>query len=658
MNDREKIKKILESEEIPVQLRPENIDLIIKSRRRQKAKYSGKSFRNQYICIFAGLALCLGVSTSGIILTEKKDSNIILSDGVGNANISVETETVSSEEYMLKSAESYDEIYEIFSAASKNYNNVYNCMKYSDETETDEVSVNQENIFSGNSISSEINKAVTDGKSIFSTDENNSYINIARVSSGEFLYNYSVNINEDLNSEICGMYITDNKLIVISDENTVTTVLAYSIGYKDDNPKLAYLGKYSQSGSFSDIRIKDDYIYIITSETKNLYGNINSEDYDEYLPSYYVNGEKRYIQYENIYIPSDFRELNSEELNTGFTTVGALKINQDYGNINTDRNGDIFIETDIKSFVKSAEFVYCSENNLYVTVSNYSNAYTQNTDILKFSLSDGNIIQQGVGNVKGIPLSQISMNEYNDYFAIEVTYMQDAQVVDTKYALYIFDSDMNIVGLLDDFTNDQNIKDFKFFEDTAYAMTYSEQSEPVLAIDLSNPENPSLNDNLKLIYGTYMQKWNDNLFLEIGISTDENGIKNGFKLNMSDISDMYNIYEVSTAEFICDYDSEQFLGSPAFEDSQAMLVSPEKNLIGIPYYSQKYDEDFMTFGYSFYSFSDDCFNYIGNVSELKNECYRMDRALYIDNYIYIICGNKFISFSMSDGISENNTIIF
>lgn len=656
MNNSEKVKKILESEEVPENLLPKNIDLIIKSRRQQKIKYSGKAFRNQYIKIFSGLTACAVFSTMGIIAIGKKapayenTSDIVLqsADISGFRGISKNPENTLS--YSIKGAESYDEVYEIFSEASEHYNNAYNIMECDTATNSFEDC-------NGN----EINKAVTDGKSIFSVSENDSFMNIASVEDGEFPYGYSMDIVSDfsdaLNTEVCGMYITDNKLIVISenlinDGNTVTTVLAYNIAYQNEEPLLAYLGEYSQSGNFSDIQINDNYIYLITSETKDLSSEINSGDYEKYLPEYYINGEKHYPEPGNIYIPSDSGELNSEQLNTGFTTAGALKINQDYGNINTDRNGDIFIQTDIKAFAKSAEFVYCSKNSLYVTVSNYTNAYTQNTDIFRFSLSDGNIIQQSCGNVKGIPVNQTAMNEYNNYFAVAVMYLPDTQIVNTKYALYILDSDMNEVGLLDDFSNiQQDINDFIFFEDTAYAFTYSGQSEPAFAIDLSDPENPLLNDDLKLIYGDCMRKWNDGMIFSFNSLQNQNIPA---KISVLENKDVNIIAELTDEPD----DSEMFSGSPASEDSQAVLTVPEKNIIGIPYYSQKYSDESMTYGYEFYRIENDSFSYIGAVSEYQNECYSMNRALCIDDYIYILCRNKFISFRISDSISDNNSIIF
>lgn len=672
MNNNDKVKKILESEEVPENLRPENIDIILKSGRQKKVKHYRNSFRNQYIRVFAGLMACAVFSTVGIIAIIKKvpsyenNSEILLksADTTGFSGINKNAENSLSS---IKGAGNYDEVYEIFSEASKYYNIVYDTTETESYNETDVI---RGNILSENCKSNEINKAVTDGKSVFRAG-GGSYINVAVINDGEFPYSYSIDIiadfSEILQSEVCGMYIAENKLIVISqnivnENDTVTTILAYNIAYNDEKPLLAYLGEYSQSGFLSDIKINDNYIYLITSETKDLYSEINPEDYEKYLPEYYVNGEKYYPEPENIYIPSDLHELNSEELNTGFTTAGALKINHDYGNINTDHNGDIFIETDIKAFAKSAEFVYCSENNLYVTVSNYTNAYTANTDIFRFSLSEGNITPESNQNIKGIPLNQSSMSEYNGFFRIVTSYdyaektypLETGETVQNfvhkKYALYVLDSDMNTVGLLDDFSNiHQDITDFRFFENTAYALTYSEQSEPAFAIDLSNPENPLLNDDLKLIYGGYMQRLNENSVLSFNSLPNQNQ----FKISTSENNHI-------TAELESNfYDSEIFLYSPAIEENQALLTIPEKNIIGIPYCTQKYTGDSVTFGYDFYRIKNDSINYFGTVSEYENEsCYEMNRALCVGDYIYIICADKFISCRISDSISENNSINF
>jgi len=661
MNNSEKARKILESEEIPENLKPENIQIMLENRSRVK-RYSGKPNRLNYTRIIAGLTACVIISTSGIYIIEKnapRKNMGIKSDNCVEPAENNDMETASEKNLSMRSAESYDEIYDIVSNAP-NYD-FTECegddIKYSNNfSET----YNQENGVG------ESDKTVTDGKCIFSAAGNN--INVALVDNGEFLYKYSFEVTlPDVQSvEVKGMYILDESLVIISEMNnsqgeTFTNVLSYSISYTTEKFSgkypvvLAYQGEYSQGGAFSNIRVIDDYIYLITSDN-NYMSDKNSENYDTYLPKYYINGkDKNYVEPENIYIPE-----NPKEFYNSYTVIGALKFNgENYKNINTANS--IFIEKDIKAFLKSNETVYCSKDNLYVTMNDYLDLYTQNTNIFRFSLSEGSITLESDTNIKGIPINQFSMSEYNDYFRIAVTYSEEiaresetfSKSIRKNNAVYIFDMNMNQVGMVTNFGIDENIKSVNFCDNMGYVVTY-EQPDPVFAIDLSIPENPVITDSFELDgYSTYMQKWSDNLLLGFGVSEDENGTENGFKLTMIDISDFYNIDDISTHEFIQDDEKEEFLGSPAFNDRKALLISPDRNIIGVPYYIQKYDEDDISLFYSFYSFSDIGFDIIGTVSGYESECYGMDRAVYIDDYIYIICGNKFISFSMIDNeVSE------
>lgn len=658
MNNKEKARQILESEEIPENLRPENIQIMLENQSRMR-KYSGKLNRLYYTRVIAGLAACTLISTSGIYWIEKNapDKNMVMQseDTIGiaeNNNMNNDIKTASGKKLSMRSAESYDEIYDIVNQIPQyefdeyEYGNIGRNSDFSKAYNKDEGA-------------GEFDIAVTDGKCIFSAINNN--VNIALVDNGKFLYNYNFEITlPDVNFvQIKGMYILDESLVIISEMNnfqgeTFTNILSYSIGYNTEKFSgkypvvLAYQGEYSQGGAFSDIRVIDDYIYLITSDD-NYISDKNLKDYDTYLPKYYINGrDKNYIEPENIYIPQ-----NTQEVCNSYTIIGALKFNGE--NINTG----IFTEKDIKAFLKSNETVYCSKDNIYLIMNDYVDFYTQNTNIFKISLSEGSINLESDADIKGIPINQFSMSEYNDYFRIAVTYSEEiieesetiSRSVRENNAVYIFDMNMNQVGMVTDFGIDENIKSVNFCDNMGYIVTY-EQTDPVSVIDLSIPENPVITDSLELTgYSKYMQKWNDDLFLGFGVSADENGNANGFKLTMIDISDLNNIREISKVEYIKkDSDEhEQFLGSYDFNDSKALLISPDRNIIGVPYHTQRNDKDFMTMRYEFYSFEENEFKYIGNVSEYWNKCHIMNRAVYIGDFIYILCEKEFISFSIPEG---------
>ena len=76
------------------------------------------------------------------------------------------------------------------------------------------------------------------------------------------------------------------------------------------------------------------------------------------------------------------------------------------------------------------------------------------------------------------------------------------------------------------------------------------------------------------------------------MDTDENGVTNGVKVSMFDISDPSDVKEVSK------YTLDQYYYSDVFSDYRAALVDPEKNLIGFPlsgsanqYVILSYDKD-------------------------------------------------------------------
>ena len=77
-------------------------------------------------------------------------------------------------------------------------------------------------------------------------------------------------------------------------------------------------------------------------------------------------------------------------------------------------------------------------------------------------------------------------------------------------------------------------------------------------------------------FSEYLHFYSDNLLLGIGMDTDENGITNGVKISMFDISDPSDVKEVSK------YTLDQYYYSDVFSDYRAALVDPEKNLIGFP----------------------------------------------------------------------------
>ncbi len=530
----------------------------------------------------------------------------------------------------------------------------------------------------------------TDGKNIYYI--NNSYddnykniseIHYASVDNGTFTNSGSINLNDSLSNYfgenystqvyVQDMYLYNDMLIVLgtlngydySDEtawynyNDTCFVTFYTVG---ENPEL--IDTYYQDGSYNDVRITPDgYMYLITDYSPVSYSYIeNYEQIEKYIPSCGITDEIEFIPAENILLPADIEESYT----MGYSVIGSIDLTQ----------SGTFSTVETKALAGYSGDIYCSGQNLYTTLSGTE------TEITRISINSGTINPEASVTVNGSVKDQFSMSEYDGYFRIAVTndeyeetyhsYYDDEtawnRIVDTitgedsgyysyeltkrDNKLYVLDMDLNIVGSVEDFGIDETIKSVKFDKDIAYVVTY-EQTDPLFAIDLSDPTNPTILDEFKILgYSTYMQEWDENTLLGFGVNADENGIETGIKLTMFDSSDPYNLNALST--YTIDRTNDQWLYSEAVYEHKALLIAPEKNIIGIPVIFENYayydigTEITNTSKYMFFEYNNNEFIFKGEISYIEDSAWvsGFSRAVYIGDYVYALSADKFISADM------------
>lgn len=455
-------------------------------------------------------------------------------------------------------------------------------------------------------------------------------------------------------------------------------VSVYTTG---ESPQL--LDTYYQEGSYEDVRISPDgYMYLISdyfTQSTNVVENEN--ELENYVPTCGINDKVSYIPAEDILLPAE-SENKSDRLS--YTVIGSLDLNT---------SGEI-TAVDSKALAGYTGQIYCSQDNLYTnTYSPYErndeeSLKTEKNNITRIAINAGTITPAASGTIDGTVKDQFSMSEYNGYFRVAahrqyyyykfVPYdnyeiNEDDDAIDSwgdvlygdwkgdefgRYyfntskidnCVYVLDLDMNIVGESEAFGQGESIKSASFSGDISYVVTY-EQTDPLFAIDLSDPTAPAIMDEFKILgYSTYMQQWNDGQLLGFGIAADEDGIERGIKLTMFDNSDPYNLQAIDTFELI--RGEEQYIGSDAVWDRKALLIAPEKNLIGFPLYRYNYGEEDWNmseqYAYMFFSFEDGKFVYRGefvnNLVDYNTDIYNFTRAVYIGDYVYIISGSNFIA---------------
>lgn len=538
----------------------------------------------------------------------------------------------------------------------------------------------------------EVDIARTDGRYIYYIpsviyDEENLYLNVAEAENGSFISGSRTDISVDLGIdysdstyiqyENLNMFLYNDMVIITGsvytysdmetevsfcglDSDNCSFVTAYTTG---SEPEL--IGSYFQDGGFIDVRISPDgYLYLITNYTSEEFSGIDgAEDYEAYIPCRSMDGCADLIEPDDILLPGEYTESSCY---MNYTVIGSLDLNT---------SGQL-TETDTKALAGYTGNVYCSESNLY-TVCGYTYS-----EITRIALDMGTIIPAASGKVEGYIKDQFSMSEYNGYFRIATT----AEVWEDTYStfgdessgvvshslshienrVYVLDLDMNIVGQLGGLGIGETIKSVSFSGDIGYVVTY-EQTDPLFSIDLSNPAQPVLMDEYKILgYSTYMQQWSDGLLLGFGANADENGREDGVKLVMFDNSDPYNLDEKGI--FIMDsnyfdvryYDT--WIYSEAMSERKALMIAPEKNLIGVPVWCENYGDDGSeaTGHYIFFSYEDGEFVQKGEITAKGGNIKTggmLNRALYIGDYVYVLSEGRFISADI-ETITECDSIEF
>lgn len=400
------------------------------------------------------------------------------------------------------------------------------------------------------------------------------------------------------------------------------------------------IGTYWQDGWYNDVRIAPDgYMYLVSTYNSVSFDEIGTyENTARYIPECGIDDSVSCLPPEDILLPEDTLD-NCENLS--YTIIGSIDLTVSAQ----------FNPADTKALAGYTGELYTSADNIYTTVG------WEDTDITRISVSGGSITPAASGTVEGYVKDQFSMSEYDGYFRIATTinkrtdngnFFTDMLAIPTDSEhiqdnrVYVLDMDLNEVGCVSGFGENETIKSVNFSGNMGYVVTY-EQTDPLFAIDLSNPAEPFITDEFKILgYSTYMQNWTDGLLLGFGVDADEEGIENGVKLVMFDNSDPYNLQEVGL--YAINRTEDNYIYSPAVWERKELLIAPEKNLIGIPISIDNYDSG--TSKYMFFEYADGEFIPKGEIAKnisYDTMSYYYDRALYIGGYVYVVSADKFVS---------------
>lgn len=454
-------------------------------------------------------------------------------------------------------------------------------------------------------------------------------------------YDYYYEYSEKMPDE---MYVSGSTVVVISydcrslDRSDGTT---WTYEYSDkvtvdfidvsspDSPLLT--ASASQDGNNRASRLYNGKLYLVSTYYVSG-GDIEENEPRSYVPCITVDGIETPLAADSIAILPDSSSRRYSVIGVYDVASAALE--------------------HAESILGAGDTVYMTAQSLYLADTEYyENAVAERTEsiysvtdyesgdrtnITRYNLSAGGLTLAATGSVPGYLESQFSMDEHNGHLRMVTTVYEsnytiyhDPEQGFTNYiwnedrnfnGLYILDEDLNIVGSIEGLAENETVYSARFDGDIGYFVTFR-QTDPLFAVDLSDPTSPVVLSALKIPgFSEYLHIWSDERLFGLGMDANETtGITNGMKLSMFDTSNPADVREACT---LClDYSS-----SEALYNHKAILISPDRNIIGFPA-----DNCYLIYGYS----DDAGFEKRAEIACGDNWGFN-SRGIYIGNFAYII----------------------
>lgn len=463
------------------------------------------------------------------------------------------------------------------------------------------------------------------------------------------------------------IYLTENRLIVLGTqfqkteetENNETTGndtfvsgdIAYSTGScppmypasrdetvirifdVSDKNSITQVTAFTQDGYYQNSRLVDGYAYVISGyrifDTNDLENNA--------VPT--VNGEK--ISCDCLFA--------GEYLNnyTYQTVVSGFSVNESNPTVSK------------VSVIGYADTVYCTSSTLYLVSRTWAGD-SENTDVYSFRLKDGKIEKKATGSVPGYTDNNYSVDEKDGYLRLATTDYNDRNGQDIS-SLYVLDEKLDIVGKLTDIAHDEQIKSARFIGDIAYIVTFR-NTDPLFAVDLSDPKNPKILGKVKLPgFSEYLHPIGDNLLVGIGYDgSDSDADYQSLKITLFDISDPLN-------PTVKDSISYKNTSSTVLDNPKSFIMGESGSDFYLPAVKEKEIHD--ANGDWYKALYTSCYLHLSaengklsvlasyTVPEVEDNFHYTPTGAYIGDNFYIVFGNTIYRFTISDGTLTKKALL-
>jgi hypothetical protein len=154
------------------------------------------------------------------------------------------------------------------------------------------------------------------------------------------------------------------------------------------------------------------------------------------------------------------------------------------------------------------------------------------------------------GEVEGRLLNQFAMSEHGGDLRVATTTDDwgrfGEQSESTVYVLRPDGTDLEQISSVTGLGKGEQIHSVRFIGDVGYVVTFR-QIDPLYVLDLSDPENPVLDGELKIPgYSAYLHPVGEGLLLGVGQDATDEGRTTGTQLSLFDVSDPTDPQRIST----------------------------------------------------------------------------------------------------------------
>lgn len=416
----------------------------------------------------------------------------------------------------------------------------------------------------------------------------------------------------DGKAQVLNMYYCDDRLVVLYQDSmqyssgamrgydcialSYTCVTRASVYDVSDRANPRHLSTLGQDGALVDSRMVDGVLYLVTNHS--ILQKADEEKPQTFVPSLYVDDTCEPVAEEGLCI-------SAEPDKTDYALVTASAI-----------TGEVRRLSEKAVFGSGSGIVYANTEHLMVATPHTKSTtkeekqadgrieeiyeHRTSTALNLFSIKDGQVTFLADTVIEGLLDGQFAIDEYNGYFRIAATrsYSKRQRIIEQRArgdsdtvssyftnqddnALYVLNGALEEVGRIDEMAEDEQVKSVRFSGNIGYVVTFR-QTDPLFAIDLSDPTAPRVLSALKITgFSEYLHPYGDGRLLGFGYAGTESGINGRLKLTMFNTEDNCDVTVHSSLDL-----PATIYHSEALHDHHAILVDSDRAMIGFPAHTE------------------------------------------------------------------------